>query len=107
MAKKAKSDSKESKVSGKPSSLIDTRVIYSNDILSKIQSFFKKTSKTISNYIDQNETQYARIIIPSSWKHEILERLRNMSIYSKSLDYPGADLVGLSLTNALKQSFRK
>ena len=87
MAKKDKPDSKQTKASGKPSSLIDTRVIYcgdnlvplrkfpdgcvdldsfedvmiredspkgsfvslnySSDALSEIQSFFKKTGKTI------------------------------------------------------------
>ena len=50
--------------------------------------------------------QYGRIIVPALWKQEILNRLRNMDIHSKKLDYPGADLVGIYLTNALKQSFR-
>jgi hypothetical protein len=47
MAKKSKSNSKETRVSGRPSSLIDTRVIYSSEAMSEIQSFFKKTGKTI------------------------------------------------------------
>lgn len=37
----------ESHVSGKPSALIDTRVIYCGEAISEIQSFFKKTGKTI------------------------------------------------------------
>ncbi len=50
--------------------------------------------------------QYGRIIVPALWKQEILNRLRTMDIHSKSLDYPGADIVGKDLTNNLKQNFR-
>ncbi|MBN1974076.1 MAG: FRG domain-containing protein [Sedimentisphaerales bacterium] len=62
--------------------------------------------RTISEEVGQVENQYSRIIIPSLWKQEILDRLRNMCIYSKSLDYPGADIVGNYLTNALKHTYR-
>jgi len=47
MAKKSKSNSKETRVSDRPSSLINTRAIYCGEAMSEIQSFFKKTSKTI------------------------------------------------------------
>jgi len=47
MAKKSKSNSKETRVSGRPSFLIDSRVIYCGEAMSEIQSFFKKTGKTI------------------------------------------------------------
>ena len=51
----------------------------------------------------QTENQYARIIVPASWKQEILNRLRNMNIHSKSLDYPGADIVGFDIRNKQEQ----
>ena len=51
-----------------------------------------------------DEGQYARVIVRASWKQETLDRLRNMNIHSKSLDYPGADLVGIELTRSLEQS---
>jgi hypothetical protein len=41
--------------------------------------------------------KYGRIIVPSLWKQHILDRLRTMNIHSKSIDYPGADLVGMNL----------
>ena len=47
MAKKTKSNSMESHVSGRPSALIDTCVIYCGEAMSEIQSLFKKTGKTI------------------------------------------------------------
>jgi len=50
------------------------------------------------------EGQYARVVVPASWKQEILDRLRIMNIHSKSLDYPGADLVGTDLTRDLKRA---
>jgi hypothetical protein len=50
-----------------------------------------------------DEGEYGRIKIPASWKQEILNRLRSMNIHSKSLDYPGADIVGFNLTLDLKQ----
>jgi hypothetical protein len=58
----------------------------------------------IADVMNENPDQFARIVIPASWKQEILDRLRIMNIHSKSLDYPGADLVGIELTKALKQS---
>jgi hypothetical protein len=51
----------------------------------------------------RDKSQYGRILVPASWKQEILDRLRNMNIHSKSLDYPGADIVGFNLTQDLKQ----
>ncbi|HEY5504521.1 MAG TPA: FRG domain-containing protein, partial [Sedimentisphaerales bacterium] len=45
---------------------------------------------------------YGRIIIPNSWKQQILDRLRTVNIHSRSIDYPGADLVGIHLTQELK-----
>ncbi|HBG77766.1 MAG TPA: hypothetical protein DDW84_02795 [Phycisphaerales bacterium] len=45
------------------------------------------------------EGQYGSIIVPASWKQEILNRLRTMNIHSKSLDYPGADIVGFNIRN--------
>ncbi|HUV63587.1 MAG TPA: hypothetical protein VMW24_06780, partial [Sedimentisphaerales bacterium] len=54
MAKKAVKKEKTVQAVGKPSSLVDTRVIYcgdnldySQDALSEIQAFFKKTGKSI------------------------------------------------------------
>jgi hypothetical protein len=49
-----------------------------------------------------NEGQYGRIVVPASWKQEILNRLRIMNIHSKSLDYPGADIVGVKITQDLR-----
>jgi hypothetical protein len=49
------------------------------------------------------EGQYGRIVIPASWKLEVLNRLRTMNIHSKILDYPGADIVGFDLTLDLKR----
>jgi hypothetical protein len=60
--------------------------------------------RTASSEMKQAENQYARIIIPASWKQEILDRLRNMNIHSKSLDYPGSDIVGSNLIQELKRS---
>jgi hypothetical protein len=51
-----------------------------------------------------DEGQYARVIVPISWKQEILDQLRNRNIHSKSIDYPGADLVGTDLTRDLKRA---
>ena len=50
--------------------------------------------------------EYGRIIIPSSCKQSILERLRVMNINSKTLDYPGADIVGSALTRDLRAAQR-
>ena len=57
MAKKPASNSKNIPAVGKPSSLVDTKVIYckgffvafdySSDAMSEIQSFFKKSGKSI------------------------------------------------------------
>jgi hypothetical protein len=45
-----------------------------------------------------------RIKIPYQWKQQILDRLRTMNIHSKSLDYPGADIVGIDLRRDLKNA---
>lgn len=58
--------------------------------------------RTKSGGMGQTENKYARIIVPASWKQEILNRLRNMNIHSKSLDYPGADIIGFNLTLDLR-----
>ena len=60
----------------------------------------------IADVMGESQGQFSRIIIPALWKQEILDRLRIMNIHSKSLDYPGADLVGIDLTRDLKQSCR-
>lgn len=52
------------------------------------------------------ENQYGRIIVPGLWKQDILNRLRVMNINSKSLDYPGADLVGNALSRELRETHR-
>jgi hypothetical protein len=49
---------------------------------------------------------YGRFIVPASWKRDILNRLNNMNIHAKSLDYSGADKVGEKLTQELKESHR-
>lgn len=49
--------------------------------------------------LDKKKKHYARVIVPALWKQEILDRLRNMNIHSKSLDYPGADMVGFGIRN--------
>ncbi len=59
--------------------------------------------RTAPDEVGQAENQYACIIVPALWKQEILDRLRNMNIHSKSLDYPGADIVGSNLTQDLKR----
>lgn len=46
--------------------------------------------------------QYGRIIVPASLKQKVLDRLRTMNIHSKSLDYPGADIVGMGIKDELK-----
>ena len=50
----------------------------------------------------QTENQYARIIVPASLKQKVLKRLHTMNIHSRSLDYPGADIVGVDLTLNLR-----
>jgi len=45
------------------------------------------------------EGEHSRFVIPASWKLDILNGLRVMNIHSRSLDYPGADLVGIDLRN--------
>jgi len=60
--------------------------------------------RTAPDEAGQAENQYARIIVPALWKQEILDRLRSMNIHSKSLDYPGSDIVGSNLTQNLKRS---
>lgn len=45
------------------------------------------------------EGKYGRIIVPASLKQKVLDRLRTMKIHSKSLDYPGADIVGFDIRN--------
>ena len=52
------------------------------------------------------EGQYARIVVPALWKQEILDRLHNMNIHSRSLDYPGADLIGTEIMLDLKRAQR-
>lgn len=59
-----------------------------------------------SDATPQATNQYARVIVPASWKQAVLDRLRAMNIHSKSLDYPGADLVGIDLTESLRRSTR-
>ena len=61
----------------------------------------------IADVMSEGTGQFSRIVIPASWKQGILDRLRIMNIHSKSLDYPGADLVGIDLTRVLKQSCRR
>jgi hypothetical protein len=51
-------------------------------------------------------TEYGRIIVPSLCKQSILDRLRVMNIKSKTLDYPGADIVGSTLTRDLRAAKR-
>jgi hypothetical protein len=51
--------------------------------------------------------QYGRIIVPGSWKQDILDRLRVMNIHSRSLDYPGADIVGNALMRELEEARRR
>jgi hypothetical protein len=46
--------------------------------------------------------RYGRIIVPASLKQAILGRLQVMNIHSRTLDYPGADLVGSRLKRELK-----
>lgn len=58
----------------------------------------------IDDVMSEGSGQLSCIVIPASWKQEILDRLRIMNIHSKSLDYPIADLVGIDLTRALKQT---
>ena len=53
------------------------------------------------------EGQFARIVIPASAKQEILDRLFNMGIHSRTLDYPGADIVGKDLTLDLKDTHNR
>jgi len=53
------------------------------------------------------EGQYARIVVPALAKQQILDRLRNMGIHSRTLDYPGADLVGTDLTLELKATHHR
>lgn len=53
-----------------------------------------------------SEGQFARIVIPALWKQEILNRLHNMNINSRSLDYPGADFIGAGITRDLKRTQR-
>jgi hypothetical protein len=62
--------------------------------------------RTAPDEVGQTENQYTRIIVPALWKQEILDRLRNMNIHSKSLDYPGADIIGSNLAQDLKRSHR-
>jgi hypothetical protein len=53
------------------------------------------------------DDQYGRIIVPGRWKQDILNILRVMNIHSKSLDYPGADLVGSALSRELREANRR
>jgi len=53
-----------------------------------------------------DESQYELIVVKALWKQKILNRLRTMDIYSKSLDYPGADLVGRRLKLDLERNHR-
>jgi hypothetical protein len=46
--------------------------------------------------------EYGRIIIPHSWKQQILDHLRINDIHSGRIDYPGADLAGIHLAQDLK-----
>ena len=60
----------------------------------------------IADVMSQAAGQFSRIAVRASWKQEILQRLRNMNIHAKSLDYPGADIVGNDLTQDLKRALR-
>ncbi len=51
-------------------------------------------------------TEYGRVIVPSSCKQSILDRLRVMNINSKTLAYPGADIVGSELIRDLRATQR-
>jgi len=62
---------------------------------------------SIADVMSEGTGQFSRIVIPASWKQGILDRLRIMNIHSKSLDYPGADLVGIDLTCSLKKSYQR
>ena len=73
------------------------------------QGFFTVAGRLDSEHgalIDDflSEGQYARIVIPALWKQKILDRLHNMNIHSRSLDYPGADFVGAGITHDLKRT---
>jgi len=50
--------------------------------------------------------EYGRVIVPGLWKQSILDRLRVMNINSKTLAYPGADIVGSALTRDLRATQR-
>jgi hypothetical protein len=71
------------------------------------QGFFTVAGRLASEHSDLiakvlKEEEYGRIIIPHSWKQQILDRLRIMNIHSSSIDYPGADLAGMHLAQCLK-----
>ncbi|MBL7152830.1 MAG: FRG domain-containing protein [Phycisphaerae bacterium] len=51
-------------------------------------------------------SQHRRIIVPGLWKQRILDRLKTMNIHSRSLDYPGADIIGNELTRDLRKAQR-
>ncbi len=50
--------------------------------------------------------QYGKIIVRAWLKQPILDRLKTMNIHSRSLDYPGADLVGKELSRELEEARR-
>jgi hypothetical protein len=61
--------------------------------------------KLISDiFVNKGDIKYGRVIVPSSYKQNILDRLRIMNINSKTLDYPGADIVGYTLTRDLRET---
>jgi hypothetical protein len=62
----------------------------------------REHGELIADVLDKGK--YGRVVVRASWKQAILDGLRNMNINSKSLDYPGADLVGISLTRELKRT---
>jgi hypothetical protein len=58
-------------------------------------------AELISNLL--SEDKYGVILIPSLWKRQIIDRLRSMKIHSKSIDYPGADLIGMKLAQEVSK----
>lgn len=62
-----------------------------------------KHDDLIEEVLKDKDGSYGCMVIPALWKQEILSRLRQMNIHSKSLDYPGADLVGATLKEELRK----
>ena len=47
--------------------------------------------------VENGRSKFGRLIVPGGLKAKVLAGLRAMNIHSKSLDYPGADIVGRSI----------